>query len=83
MDTLLCSSCDIKMTELSISGNFPASVSIFEDRRLFFQKFNGSEVCDHKKCCYCREMGVLEVSVCFLWNGKKSEILDFPSTDKF
>lgn len=24
-----------------------------------------------KKCCYCREMGILEVSICFLWNGEK------------
>ena len=52
------------MPELRISGNFPTSGSIFKDRRLFFQSFSENEVCNHKQfCSYCREMGVLKVSV--------------------
>lgn len=73
------------MPKLSLSGNFPTSVSIFKGRRLFLQSFNENEVCDHKQfCSYCRKMGILKVSACFLWNGKKkSEILDFSTTEKF
>lgn len=35
---------------------------------------------------YCREVGILKVSACFLWDGgkkKKGEILDFLTTEKF
>lgn len=73
------------MPKLNISGNFPTSVSIFKDRRFFFQRFKENELRDHKQFWfYCREVGILKVSVCFLWDGKKkSEILDFLTTEKF
>lgn len=73
------------MPKLCIACNFTASVSIFKDEKLIFQKFNENEECPYEQfCSFCREKRIPKVSGFLLWNGEKNpEILHFPTTEKF
>lgn len=75
------------MPKLNISGNFPTSVSIFKDRRLFFQRFKENEVHDHKQFWFLLQRSGNSKGFCLFSVGwgkkKKGEILDFLTTEKF